>query len=57
MDKNGNSITQKELEYLPEAPQVVLWQTEEAPTTVIDIYGHAWNLGFYKGVLYKRKVL
>ena len=45
-------MNQQELEALPIANNVVLWQPDEdAPTSVLDVDGTMWMIGFYNGVL------
>lgn len=56
MDINGKGMTQQDLELLPEA-NVVLWQPDdEGPVCVTDKYGAMWSIGFYKGVLSRRRL-
>ena len=56
MDKNGKGMTQSDLEALPEVHEIVLWQPDdEAPIYVIDVKGVKWAIGFYNGILCKRK--
>lgn len=55
MEANGKGIIELELENLPEVKNVVLWQDEEGPTTVIDSRGMVWFIGLYDGKLCKRK--
>jgi len=55
MESNGAGITQQELELLSELNNVVLWQDEDGPTTVIDMNGKSWKIGTYKKNLYKQR--
>jgi hypothetical protein len=56
MEANGKDITQAELENLPEM-DIVLWQDDDGPTTVIDSNGQAWFIGMQKGQLCKRRFI
>jgi hypothetical protein len=48
-------MTQEELDKIPQVGDVVLWQEEDEPTSVIDSQGVAWIIGWFQGVLYKRR--
>jgi hypothetical protein len=51
-----STFTEKDLHLLPEIENVVLWQGEDGPTSVIDSWGITWMIGKYQGFLCKRRV-
>jgi hypothetical protein len=34
----------------------VLWSAEDEPTTVTDIYGQRWRVGWHEGVRYRQRL-
>ena len=57
MEANGKGMTELELRELTEVKDVVLWQDNDGPTTVIDSQGTGWFIGMYNGRLCKRVAL
>lgn len=53
MEKNGKGMTEQELSAIPEVSDVVLWQDEDGPTTVMDLQGVVWFVGMYQKRLCK----
>jgi hypothetical protein len=56
MESNGKGMMEQDLRELPEVENVVLWQDDDGPTSVIDAQGRAWMIGLYQGMLCKRRV-
>jgi hypothetical protein len=49
-------MTQAEIDALPEAGDVALYQPDGEPMAVIDANGVRWMLGYVNGIRHKRRM-